>query len=128
MNPARTSTQAQPGHDTQEGPDGDQAKRRHEFHSYCRGLGIALVLTAVPFAFVHWGVLSHRWLLGAIGAFAFAQVVVHFRFFLHIDFSKQKREDLQLILFSTLLLLIMGGGTIWIMASLAARMGVHGGS
>ena len=126
MNPAQPSPS--PGPTPPEGPDSDQQKRRHEFRSYCRGLGIALALTVVPFALVHWSMLPHRWLLVAIGVFAFAQIVAHFRFFLHIDFSKQKREDLQLILFSTLLLLIMGGGTIWIMASLASRMRMHAGA
>ena len=128
MTTAQQSTHSQTRRSAPEGPDEDQDKRRHEFHTYCWGLGIALALTVTPFALVHWNVLPHRWLLGMIGTFAFVQIVMHFRFFLHIDFSKQKREDLQLILFSTLLLLIMGGGTIWIMTNLAARMGAHGGS
>jgi cytochrome o ubiquinol oxidase operon protein cyoD len=49
------------------------------------------------------------------------QVIVHLHFFLHIRFE-HNREDLQLILFSTLLLAIMVAGTVWIMASLALRM------
>ena len=81
----------------------------------------ALLLTLVPFALVHWAGLPRSALLIVIGAFALVQMVVHFRFFLHIGF-RQKREDLQLILFSTLLLIIMVGGTIWIMFSLAQRM------
>ena len=56
-------------------------------------------------------------------ALSLVQMIVHFRFFLHIGFH-QKREDLQLILFSTLLLFLMVAGTIWIMASLAGRMAV----
>ncbi len=71
---------------------------------------------------------SHRALLSAIGVFSFVQIVVQFRFFLHIYFSRQKREDLQVILFSTLLLLIMAEGTIWMMARLAAHMGLHDGT
>jgi cytochrome o ubiquinol oxidase operon protein cyoD len=51
--------------------------------------------------------------------------IVHFRFFLHISF-REKREDLQLILFSTLVLIIMVGGTVWIMGSLALRMAMPG--
>ncbi len=82
---------------------------------------MALVLTLVPFALVHSAAMHGSRLLILIGAFALVQIVVHFRFFLHISF-RQKREDLQLILFSTLLLVIMVAGTIWIMASLAMRM------
>lgn len=105
--------------------DIDQAERRRderrEFRSYVWGVGLALVLTLVPFALVHWGVMARTALLITIGAFALVQMLVHFRFFLHIGF-RQKREDLQLILFSALLLIIMVGGTLWIMTSLAARM------
>ncbi|MDI7048239.1 cytochrome C oxidase subunit IV family protein, partial [Escherichia coli] len=79
------------------------------------------VLTLVPFALVHWHAISRPNLLIAISAFALVQICVHFRFFLHISFSHQ-REDLQLILFSALLLGIMVAGTVWIMASLAQRM------
>lgn len=100
----------------------DQAQRR-EFHSYVWGLGLALLLTVVPFALVQWTGIPRVYLLIVIGAFALAQVLVHFRFFLHIGF-KQKREDLQLILFSALLLTIMVSGTIWIMVSLALRMAI----
>ena len=105
--------------------DGDAATRkleeRREFHSYVWGIALALVLTLVPFALVHWAAMPDLSLLSVIGAFVLVQMVVHFRFFLHIGFW-QKREDLQLILFSTLLLVIMVAGTIWIMASLATRM------
>jgi cytochrome o ubiquinol oxidase operon protein cyoD len=58
----------------------------------------------------------------AIGGFALVQVVVHFRCFLHIDPPRQNVDDLHLILFSSLLLFFMVGGTIWILANLAMRM------
>jgi Heme/copper-type cytochrome/quinol oxidase, subunit 4 len=96
-------------------------EERQTFHSYVWGIGVALPLTLVPFALVHWAAIPRFSLLISIGAFALVQMLVHFRFFLHIGF-KQKREDLQLILFSAVLLTIMVGGTIWIMASLALRM------
>jgi cytochrome o ubiquinol oxidase operon protein cyoD len=110
----------------------DQAElkreERQDFHSYVWCMGLALLLTGVPFALVHWTPGIQRFpLLIVIAAFALVQMLVHFRFFLHIGF-KQKREDLQLILFSALLLTIMVAGTIWIMASLALRMAMPGSS
>lgn len=96
-------------------------EERRDLRSYLWGVGLALLLTLVPFALVHWVALPHFPLLIAIAAFALAQMIVQFRFFLHISFS-QKREDLQLILFSTLVLILLVGGTIWIMGSLALRM------
>ncbi len=93
-----------------------------ELRGYFIGFGLALALTVVPFAIVAWGDLSRPATWGFLGTCALAQVTVHFRFFLHIDLSRQKREDLQLILFSILLLIIMAAGTIWIMNNLAVRM------
>jgi cytochrome o ubiquinol oxidase operon protein cyoD len=99
---------------------------KRDFLSYVWGISLALLMTLVPFSLVHWAdvaMIPRFSLLIIIGVFALVQIVVHFRFFLHISF-KEKREDLQLILFSTLLLIIMVGGTIWIMGNLAQRMGM----
>lgn len=93
-----------------------------DLRRYLTGFGLALVLTLVPFAVVAWGDLSVRNTLTLIGVCGLVQVIVHFRFFLHIDFSRQKREDLQLILFAVLLLTFMAGGTIWVIGNLATRM------
>ena len=93
-----------------------------EVRGYLIGFMLALLLTVVPFALVAWGELSRPVVLLVIMVFGLAQVVVQFRYFLHLDLSRQKREDLLLVLFSALLLSIMAGGTIWIMANLAHRM------
>lgn len=83
---------------------------------------LALILTLIPFGVVAWSGWSSSAALWLIAGFALVQIVVHFRFFLHIDLSRQKREGLQFILFTVLLLAIMASGTIWIMASLQMRM------
>lgn len=93
-----------------------------ELRSYFIGYGLALILSIVPFALVIWSGLGLSTTLATIAGFALVQIVVHFRFFLHIDLSEQKREDLQLILFSVLLFTLMAGGTIWIMFNLRMRM------
>ena len=95
---------------------------RREARAYLAGFGLALTLTVVPFALVHWKVMQGRALAITIAVLAVAQIAVHLRFFLHIDLSRQKREDLQLILFTILLLAIMSLGTLWIMGNLAMRM------
>ncbi|HEX7748183.1 MAG TPA: cytochrome C oxidase subunit IV family protein [Bordetella sp.] len=99
-------------------------EERKDFRSYAWGAGLALLLTLLPFALVHWPAVPHLALLAGIGVLALAQMIVHFRFFLHIGFEKN-RDDLLLILFSALLLIIMVAGTIWIMASLALRMAMQ---
>lgn len=104
--------------------EGYERARDHarELRSYLIGFGSALVLSAVPFAAVGWGALSATTTLWLIAAFGLVQIVVHFRFFLHIDLGRQKREDLWLILFSVLLFILMAGGTIWILFNLHLRM------
>ncbi|MGH8112205.1 MAG: cytochrome o ubiquinol oxidase subunit IV [Rhodanobacteraceae bacterium] len=101
-------------------PSGRELMRR-EFLSYVSGVILALILTLVPFGLVHFGHAPVTTVYLVIGCLAFVQMIVHFRFFLHIGL-RQKREDLQLILFSAVLLVIMIGGTVWIMSSLADRM------
>ena len=111
------------GEGTSRPPEGEnRAEFVRELSSYIAGFVLAVLLTGAAFGLVYWPVFPHAWLMVAIGAFALIQIVVHFRFFLHIDLSQQKREDLQLILFSALILAIMVGGTIWILSNLAARM------
>jgi len=97
-------------------------ERSSELRSYVLGYVLALTLTLIPFAIVAWSNLAPitQWLI--IGICALIQVIVHFRYFLHVSFAKQKREDLHLILFTTLILVIMVAGTLWIMFSLYRRM------
>lgn len=95
---------------------------KRERRSYVLGLGLAFILTAVPFGLVAWSDFSRLALLTVIGLFAAAQIIVHLRFFLHIDLSKSHRDDLQLILFTSVIILLMVGGTLWIMSDLAHRM------
>lgn len=96
-------------------------EERRERRGYLIGVGLSVALTVIAFGSVAAG-LSRTAALWVIGVAAVVQVVAQLRFFLHIDLSRQKREDLQLILFSLLLLAIMVGGTIWILANLAQRM------
>ena len=95
---------------------------RRELHSYGAGLLLALILTAAAFALVQWRMLTAPWLLTGIYALGLLQIIAHFRFFLHIGLARSKREDLQLLLFSTLIILLMVAGTLVILANLRARM------
>jgi len=98
------------------------AEGQRELNRYIAGGLLSIVLTVVAFAVVLWFDLTRATTLSIVGLSAVAQIIIQVRYFLHIDLSRQKREDLQLILFSLLLLTVMAGGTIWIMGSLAGRM------
>ena len=69
-----------------------------ELRSYLIGFAATVALTLAASALVLWGGLSRGATMTTIGAFALVQMVVHLRFFLHIDLLRHKREDLQLIL------------------------------
>lgn len=95
---------------------------RADLRSYVIGFVVALVLTAIPFwavAFSGWAAHTDLWIIGLA---AVVQIPVHFRFFLHIDLSRSRRDDLQLILFSFLIVTLMVGGTLWILGNEKMRM------
>ena len=98
------------------------AEYESELRSYVAGFALAVLLTVPPFAFVAWHGASHTTILWIVAGTAVAQIAVHLHYFLHINLSRSKRDDLQLILFSLLIVVMMVGGTLWILGNLHARM------
>jgi len=95
---------------------------RQEQRHYLTGFALALLLTIIPFGVVYLGTFSGL-LTGVILAIsAIAQLVVQLHFFLHIGLRKSSREDLQLILFTTLIMIIMISGTLWVLTNQMHRM------
>ena len=89
---------------------------------YLIGIVLALILTAIPFWLVYDGTFPRETLLMIIAAFAVVQILVHLRFFLHIDFKTTPRENLIALAFAVVLICIMVGGSLWIMFDLYHRM------
>ena len=100
----------------------DELDFKKDVLAYCKGYFLAIILTVIPFAVVAKSSLAANTIWLIVASCGLVQLIVHFRYFLHIDLTRQKREDLHLILFSFLLLSIMVLGTIWIMHSLSMRM------
>ncbi len=94
----------------------------HTHKSYLTGFVLALILTAIPFALVWIGVLPASATFVVIAIAAVIQVLVHLRFFLHLNFTTTPRENLLAIAFAAVLIFIMVGGSIWIMFDLHYRM------
>ena len=101
---------------------GPHDTRRDEIRSYGIGYGLALALTGAAFAAVHWPAFVPTTTLAIVFGLALVQMVVHFRFFLHISLRQSARDDLQLILFSTLIVILMVSGTLVILFNLRERM------
>jgi cytochrome o ubiquinol oxidase operon protein cyoD len=72
--------------------------------SYLTGFALALILTAVPFALVATSALPRLPMLMVIAVAAVIQVLVHLRYFLHLDLTTTPRENLVAILFAAILI------------------------
>jgi len=89
---------------------------------YLIGLGLALLLTAIPFALVAAHALPRLTMLVIIAIAAVIQILVHLRFFFHLGFRSTPRENLIAMAFAAVLIVLMLGGTLWIMFDLYHRM------
>jgi cytochrome o ubiquinol oxidase subunit IV len=89
---------------------------------YLKGFVLALLLTGVPFGLVAASLLPPFTTLVVIAILAVVQVVVHLRYFLHIDLQTTAHENLLALAFAAVLIFLMVGGTLWIMLDLNARM------
>lgn len=96
--------------------------KAREIGTYVVGYLLALALTGLAFATVHF----QRWpaitTLAIVLGLALVQTIVHFRCFLHISLVRSARDDLLLILFSTLIVVLMVSGTLVILLNLRMRM------
>jgi cytochrome o ubiquinol oxidase operon protein cyoD len=90
--------------------------------TYLTGLVLALILTAIPFALVATNSLPRSQTLIVIGVAAIIQILVHLRYFLHLDLKSTPRENLAALVFAAVLIFIVVGGSFWIMFDLHNRM------
>ena len=75
--------------------------------NYLTGFVLALVLTVIPFSLVALGLLPRPATLVVIFIAAIVQILVHLRYFLHLDLATTPRENLHAIAFTAVLIVIM---------------------
>ena len=92
--------------------------------TYLTGFALAIILTAIPFGLVTLEALPRLPLLIVIAVAAMVQILVHLRYFLHLDLTTTPRENVVAIVFAAILIFIMVGGSLWIMFDLHQRMSV----
>jgi cytochrome o ubiquinol oxidase operon protein cyoD len=95
---------------------------RRETMAYVLGYGLALLLTLSAFALVYLHLLDGKAAFMTVLGLGLAQMLVHFRCFLHIDLQRSARADLVLLLFSSVIIALMVGGTLVILFNLRQRM------
>jgi cytochrome o ubiquinol oxidase operon protein cyoD len=111
-----------------ENPDiapGDKTDVGHEPESiggYLIGLGLAILLTGVSFFIAQTTLVWQPSIPVALGVLAIAQMGVHLVFFLHITTGPDNVNNVMALAFGVLIVLLMIGGSLWIMAHLNQNM------
>jgi cytochrome o ubiquinol oxidase operon protein cyoD len=89
---------------------------------YLIGFISSAALTLFAFALVHWSLLRDFHLYGALAVLALAQVVVQALCFLRLNASAEGRWNLLPFLFTLMIIVILAGGSLWIMYNLNYNM------
>ncbi|HBK46400.1 MAG TPA: cytochrome o ubiquinol oxidase subunit IV [Xanthomonadaceae bacterium] len=90
--------------------------------SYLVGFAMAVILTVIPFAMVMSGAFSKGVTVLVISVLAAVQMLVHIVYFLHMDRSPEQRSNVQVGLFSVLIIGIVVVGSLWVMHNLNINM------
>jgi len=93
-------------------------------HNYIKGFVISIALTLCAFALVtNVGGVSAETLLLLLVALAVAQLFVQLYYFLHLGAEEKPRWHLITFAFAAFIVLVIVGGTIWIMYHLDQNHG-----
>jgi cytochrome o ubiquinol oxidase subunit IV len=103
-------------HESASGSHGAATRR-----GYLTGFILALILTAIPFGAVMSHALSPTIVLSVILAAAALQILVHLHYFLHLGAPTDEPWNFPATLFTAIIIVLVVGGSIWIMSNLAGR-------
>ncbi|OHX13857.1 cytochrome o ubiquinol oxidase subunit IV [Chromobacterium sphagni] len=90
--------------------------------SYAIGFLLSVILTAIPFWMVMSGALTKQATFIGIFTFAVVQIIVHLKYFLHLDFSKEGKLNSISFLFTGMVIVLLVGLSIWIIYTADALM------
>ncbi|MBJ7553926.1 cytochrome o ubiquinol oxidase subunit IV [Marinomonas spartinae] len=90
--------------------------------SYLIGFVLSVILTGVPF----WMVMTHTFANGptyiTIIILAVIQILVHMKYFLHLNFSEEGKWDTYAIMFAAVIIIMVVGLSTWLMYAANAMM------
>ena len=89
---------------------------------YLTGFALSAVLTAIPFWLVMTGAFDIQTTAILVVVLAFAQIVVHTVFFLHVNTKAEGGWTLVALVFTAIIVLIVISGSLWIMYHLHGNM------
>jgi len=96
--------------------------RHGSVKSYMIGFVLSIILTAIPFGLVMYPSLPKNLTVLIVVAMAVIQVVVHLVYFLHMDRSKEQRNNVSTFLFTAMVIALLVGLSLWIMFSIHVEM------
>lgn len=85
--------------------------------SYLIGFVLSVILTAIPFWLVMTGSLPRQTATLGIFLLAVVQILVHLKYFLHLDFTRDGRLNTFAFIFTALIIVLLVGLSIWIITS-----------
>jgi cytochrome o ubiquinol oxidase subunit IV len=90
--------------------------------TYVTGFVLAVILTAIPFALVMAKVASPDILLPAVFVIGALQMVVHFKYFLHLTDGENGHWNISALLLTGVIVTIVLSGSLWVMYELNRNM------
>ncbi|QNT78542.1 cytochrome o ubiquinol oxidase subunit IV [Entomobacter blattae] len=90
--------------------------------SYLIGFALAVILTVASFVLVMSQSLTPQATVVAIALLAFIQVIVHLKFFLHLDFSEDERWNRYALYVTIFFVSVIVAGTLFVMWNIAMNM------
>ncbi|MEM1283145.1 MAG: cytochrome o ubiquinol oxidase subunit IV [Chlamydiota bacterium] len=91
------------------------------FKSYMIGFISSLVLTSLAFFIVYYEFMTHPEIYYTLGALALGQAIVQLIYFLNLTKAEKPNWELFVLLFMILIMLIIVGGSLWIMHDIDQR-------
>jgi len=89
---------------------------------YVIGFALSIILTAVPFGLVMAGTIPASTAVPICLALAVVQIVVHLVYFLHMNRASSRSWNMAALIFTVVVVAILGAGTIWVMYHLNLNM------
>ncbi|NWK77205.1 MULTISPECIES: cytochrome o ubiquinol oxidase subunit IV [unclassified Aquitalea] len=90
--------------------------------SYLTGFVLAVILTAIPFWMVMSGNFTKQATVIGIFGFAVVQIIVHLKYFLHLNFTKEGKLNSFSFLFTAMIIVMLVGLSVWIISTADALM------
>jgi cytochrome o ubiquinol oxidase operon protein cyoD len=114
------------GTDTVDRAPGEEEASSHSLKSqiitYLAGLALASLLTVMSFYIAGTELVWKPSIPVALIVLAIAQMGVHLVFFLHITTGPDNTNNVLALAFGVLIVILLIGGSLWIMANLDANM------